>query len=240
MSVLNMQVVHPSWAPVINTALAAMDQDYLATLQTTTDWLPGAEKIFNAFSLPLDDMRYILFGESPYPRPASANGFAFWDNAVHDLWSNSGLATAVNRATSLRNMIKMLLVAAGGLTSDTSQAAIAQLDKTHYVRTIDELFANFIAHGFLLLNASLVFSTRSVRKDAKAWLPFMTCLLNLLAKEKPGVTLVLFGQVAKTIDTIAPVTLTRIHAEHPYNISFIHNPIVLSFFKPLDLLCLNS
>lgn len=239
MSILNTQIVHPSWSPIINTALAAVNRDYLATLQTQENWLPGAENIFNAFSRPLDDIRYILFGESPYPRQASANGFAFWDNAVHDLWSDSGLTKAVNRATSLRNLVKMLLVAAGDLSAETSQQAIAQLDKTNYVLTIDELFTNFLAKGFLLLNASLVLSPQPVRKDASAWQPFMTTLLQHLANDKPTLRLLLFGQVAKTIDKLAPTTLQRIHAEHPYNISFIHNPVVLNFFKPLNLLQCN-
>ena len=45
-----------------------------------------------------------------------ANGYAFWDAAVNELWSDNGLSKAVNRATSLRNFIKMLLVTEGALS----------------------------------------------------------------------------------------------------------------------------
>ena len=107
--------------------------------------------------MPVAQTHYVLFGESPYPRAKSANGYAFWDAAVTDLWSESGLSKAVNRATSLRNIIKMLLVAEGKLTLvHTGQADIAKLDKTGLIATNAELFQQFLTHGFLLLNATPV------------------------------------------------------------------------------------
>ena len=97
---------------------------------------------------PLSSVRTILFGESPYPREGSANGYAFWDAAVENLWSDSGLSKAVNRATSLRNFIKMLLLARGDLNHDFSQPAIAQLDKSTFHRTADEFFTGLLNKGF--------------------------------------------------------------------------------------------
>src|SRR5687768_2561868 len=105
--------VHPSWHDCLNTALQQMDLTYLEKLKLTENWLPGPEKIFAAFSLPVSKVNYLLFGESPYPRPTSANGYAFWDAAVTELWSPLGMSKKVNRATSLRNFMKMLLVAEG-------------------------------------------------------------------------------------------------------------------------------
>src|SRR5690349_3968920 len=109
----SMASVHPSWQSCLHSALQSMDKAYLDALASTPDWLPGPDKIFNAFSLPVSKVNYLLFGESPYPRAASANGYAFWDAAVSDLWSPQGLSKKVNRATSLRNFLKMLLVAEG-------------------------------------------------------------------------------------------------------------------------------
>src|SRR3990167_11287507 len=111
MSALSFKPVHPSWKACLQRGLAKMSASYLANLQQKENWLPGPNKIFNGFSLPLHSVKYILFGESPYPRFESANGFAFWDASVKELWSISGLSKKVNRATSLRNIIKMLLVA---------------------------------------------------------------------------------------------------------------------------------
>jgi len=230
--------VHPSWQPLVNDALTKVDGEYRKKLAQSQGWLPGVDKIFNAFCQPLADTRYILFGESPYPRPASAIGHAFWDGAVGELWSEQGLCKPVNRATSLRNIIKMLLVARGDLQKqNTSQPAIAALNKANYVTTIDQLFTNFLDRGFLLLNASLVLTEQSVPKDVKAWRPFMDDLLTRLHGSNPHVQLILLGRLAETIDALPSAQgFARFYAEHPYNVSFITNDDVLDFFRPMDLL----
>lgn len=228
-----LQKVHPEWEPLINNAMSKMQSSYLAHLSESDNWLPGKNALFNAFTHPLSQIRYILMGESPYPRAKSANGYAFWDSDVGTLWSDKGLSKQVNRATSLRNMIKMLLNARGDLSTDFSQLAIARLDKTPYVKTINELFLNFIARGFLLLNASLVLSNKNVNQDAKAWKPFIDCLLEQLYEYNPSIKLLLFGKIAQKIDGDKFSVLV---AEHPYNLSFITNPNVVDFFKPLNLL----
>ncbi len=234
----NLNSTDPSWQPCLQKALEQVDSDYLEKLYNTTHWLPGHEKIFNAFSLPIKKVNYVLFGESPYPRSKSANGYAFWDAAVTDLWSNSGLSKTVNRATSLRNMIKMLLVAEGVLKpNQTSQADIANLDKQDFIKTNTELFTHLLEHGFLLLNATLILQPTQVRKDAIAWHPFIKYVLNFLFQQHPQVHLILFGNIANTIDKlINHHQVKKLYAEHPYNLSFIQNPDVLNFFRPLHLL----
>ena len=235
---LNRQIAHQSWQPLLDQALAKMDAHYLDTLRNSKQWLPGHDRIFNAFTLPLNDINYILFGESPYPRPESAIGYAFWDGAVDSLWSEKGLAKSVNRATSLRNFIKMLLIADGALTAaDTTQTAIAAINKAPYIQSIDELFNNMMRHGILLLNISLVLNERIVRKDVKQWHPFMNAILDSVATLRPQTELILFGKLAQTIDNFPSASpLSKLYAEHPYNISFITNPTVIDFFKPMNLL----
>lgn len=238
MTTLSTVPVAPDWINPVQNALRSVPSDYIQRIEQSSTWLPGHENIFNAFSLPLGKTRYILFGESPYPRQLSANGFAFWDAAVDHIWSTSGLATTVNRATSLRNLIKMLLVADDKLSPEnTSQSAIACLDKSKYVDTLAELFANFHQQGFLLLNASLVLSENSVRTDAKVWHHFMQTLLTELAASHPDIQLLLFGKIAEQINKIpAAEQFHQLACEHPYNLSFITNPDVLNFFKPFHLL----
>lgn len=237
MTDLNTDIIDASWRPIFDNALAEVDESYLRALTENGDWLPGANRLFNAFSLPLGDTRYILFGESPYPRADSANGYAFWDAAVHEIWSETGLSKAVNRATSLRNFVKMLLVAEGRLDDDMSQGAIAKLDKSAYIQSCDGLFDNLINRGFLLLNASLVLSTSAVAKDAKAWRPFMAAVIAGLHQYHPQVKLILFGKIAEAIlDLPYAREFDALIAEHPYNLTFIHNPKVLDFFRPLHLL----
>ncbi|STX28319.1 uracil-DNA glycosylase [Legionella beliardensis] len=225
---------HPTWHAILEKSLACMDNDYLDQIQQQTDWLPGLEKLFAAFKWPLTNIQYILLGESPYPRAESANGYAFWDNAVNAIWSAKGLSKEVNRATSLRNFIKMLLLARGDLKpDDLSQDAIAKLNKTHYCQTAHDLFLTMLNKGFLLLNATLVLS-QPVRLHAKQWRPFMASLLTQLADYNSSIQLILFGYFAAQVPETA--LFKGLRSEHPYNISFITNPEVLDFFRPLDLL----
>lgn len=226
--------VHPEWRPLLNSCLETMDSRYLTHLCQDSGWLPGKNALFNAFSQPLSMTQYILFGESPYPRSESANGYAFWDANVSEIWSEKGLSKAVNRATSLRNLIKMLLVARGDLTDDLSQQAILKVDKSYLVRHLGQVFENFIAQGFLLLNASLVLSNESVNHDALHWQGFMDQLLFQLSQIKPSIKLLLFGKIANRIN--GQQSFDCLKAEHPYNLSFIKNADVLEFFKPYDLL----
>lgn len=228
--------VHLSWQPLLEQALAEMEPLYLQNLEQS-HWLPGKDAIFKAFSLPRAKTRYVLLGESPYPRAVSANGYAFWDGAVTDLWSDKGLAKAVNRATSLRNLLKMLLLIDGKLNADNlTQSAIAELPKSDLIQTLPALFERLLQQGFLLLNASLVLSDRPVKQDAKAWLPFMLHVLRQLSAEQP-ITLILWGGIAHVIDKEPSLAhVPREVAEHPYNLSFIHNPKVQDFFRPMRLL----
>lgn len=239
--VFNLNQVDDSWRECLERGMAQMDQLYLKRLYQSADWLPGCQNVFNAFSHPLGDVKYILFGESPYPRIESANGYAFWDACVHELWSESGLNKQVNRATSLRNLIKMLLVASGRLPPhNTTQLAIAEIEKSDLVQTNAELFANFIASGFLLLNATPVLQSRwvsSPQKDARQWRPFIKELLECIVQKKPNVCFIFLGNIATQIDKILTIHPShKIYAEHPYNVSFITNPTVLNFFRPLQLL----
>ncbi len=234
----SLAAIDSSWQSILDTASTQLAPEYINYLRERDDWLPGHAALLSAFSLPLPKVNYILFGESPYPRAASANGYAFWDAAVADLWAPTGLSKAVNHATSLRNFIKMLCVCHGLLNpEDTSQTAIAVIDKTPLITTIGELFNKLMQCGFLLLNATLVLSQRGVKKDAKAWQPFMGKVLHELYAKRPNIELILCGRVAQMIDALPSAQgFRKLYAEHPYNLSFIHNPEVQAFFRPFNLL----
>ncbi len=234
----NFSAIDPSWLPLVQSAFKAVCPDYKHSLLENPNWLPGPAALFNAFSLPLPHLKVILFGESPYPRAISANGYAFYDASVDTLWSPTGLSKRINRATSLRNIVKMLLLAEGLLSAeDLSQPAIAALDKSKLIQTLPQLFARLAENGFLLLNASLVLSEKPVETDTKSWQPFMAKLLCLISKSVPKTELLLWGRLAKAIDAFPESRDFRRHyAEHPYNLSFIHNPEVLAYFRPLHLL----
>lgn len=237
---LNQTHYHPSWHNALETGLKNMNPVYLQSLLDDNNWLPGIQNIFNAFRLPMNDVKFVLLGESPYPRAESANGYAFWDQAVGSLWSETGFSKAVNRATSLRNFMKMLLVADKQICIENmQQATIAKLDKQHLIQTNRELFEKLLQHGFLLLNASLTLETKNVKTSAQHWQPLLKNVFHAFSKKPP--ILLLFGNIAQhSAKEVNVMHFPNIIAPHPYNLSFISHGDVIKLFKPLQLLKKNA
>lgn len=237
----------PSWHAILARGLQAVaeaDPTYLPEL-VHDDYLPTEGRLFAAFAQPFNAVRYVLVGEGPYPRAASATGVCFMDGAVQGLWSPEGLSKQVNRATSLRNFIKMLLVADGLLAADqTSGTALVPVSLkarsigSPWIQSLDALQTNLQRHGFLLLNAALVFRAHvAPLKDARAWQPLVNVVLSALAQSNAPPTLVLWGKIAVQLQALPAVALLpQLIAEHPYNLSFIQNPTMQKFFGPMHLL----
>ncbi|MBC7859719.1 MAG: uracil-DNA glycosylase [Burkholderiaceae bacterium] len=236
-----------SWRPILIQgleAVAAADPAYLPAL-AADHYLPTGQRLFAAFALPLDAVRYVLVGEGPYPRAESATGVCFMDGAVGSLWSEGGLSKPVNRATSLRNFMKMLLVADGQLLiGDTGGAALAPVAAKARaggaIQTLADLQRNLTRHGFLLLNAALVFRPHVAPPlEALAWQPFLQVVLNALADcaGKAAPTLVLWGKIAAQLKRLpATARLPQVACEHPYNLSFIGNAAMQELFGAMRLL----
>lgn len=226
------------WDNILKEAYASLDSTYRIYLETDKNYYPNTLNYFNAFkTLPRNRVKYILFGQDPYPRAESAGGYAFIDEKVTSIFSNTGLSKEVNRATSLRNFIKMALLARGDLSQENiSQEAIAKIDKIFLINSIHELRINFEKNGVLLLNTALIFSDKkSSAKHVKAWRPFMKTILHSLEEEHPK--LILFGNQAKDLKSkLSLETFETIEVEHPYNQSFIFNENVLKLFEPMHLL----
>ena len=239
--------VHPEWRDILNQALATLDPDYLHSLIDDDDWLPGPDHLLAAFRRDRQGVSYLLIGESPYPRRESANGIAFYDAAVGALWSEKGLSKAVNRATSLRNIMKTALLAEGLLHKDAAgkipQSAIAAIDKQPLIKTLDEFFANLQQAGFLMLNATPVLhSRRKPLQEARYWQAFLERLLASIAEQAAApITLLLWGKIAQQIDALtSPMNYHKLVCEHPYNLTFIDNPAMLALFAELAPLQRNS
>jgi uracil-DNA glycosylase len=250
--------VDVSWQSIVRLSLREMQQsypDYFFSL-SQTDFLPDVDKLFAAFSVPMTQVKFVLFGEGPYPRRASATGFCFMDGMIDSLWSDqlgAGFSKSVNRATSLRNFLKMCLVAEGSLSADnTSIEAIASIAKqSHFdhfplVRTMQDLQNNFLKHGFLLLNAALIFRPEvKPTIEAKPWQILHRHVLAALARQNKEQTqavtqLILWGKVAEQIsmmvDPMDVDHLPSLFAEHPYNLSFIQNTGMQELFSKLRIL----
>jgi uracil-DNA glycosylase len=240
-----LNLAHPSWRPHLISGLEAVahaNPAYLPAL-AVDHYLPTEQRLLAAFALPLAQVRYVLVGEGPYPRAASATGVCFMDGAVGELWCDSGLSKPVNRATSLRNFMKMLLVAGGQLQpDDTGGAAMAPVAvaarENGSIQTLQQLQANLTAQGFLLLNAALVFRPHVAPTiEARAWLPFLQTILAALADRPAPPTLVLWGKIAEQLKRLPETArFAQACAEHPYNLSFIQHAGMQQLFGPMELL----
>jgi len=244
-----LDLADPSWRPHLVQGLEAVmaaNPGYLPAL-AEDDYLPTQGRLFAAFAQPLEKVRYVLVGEGPYPRADSATGVSFMDGAVGELWSEAGLSKPVNRATSLRNFMKMLLVADGQLQQDdTGGAAMAPVAaaarSNGSIGTLAQLQDNLTAQGFLLLNAALVFRKHvAPAVDARGWLPFLQTVLGVLAEVDAPPTLVLWGKIAEQLRKLPQTErLPQVYAEHPYNLSFIGHQGMQRLFGPMQLLRLRT
>ena len=230
--------IDPSWKIILGNALDALPEDYVLFLENSKDYFPPKEMFLQAFSnLPKESVRYILFGQDPYPRQKSATGYAFIDGAVENIFSSTGLSREVNRATSLRNFIKMLLVSDGKLKCDNlTQDAIISVDKSNYITTMMQLRENFEREGVLLLNTALIFTEKTEsKKHIKIWKAFLESMLMQLKDISP--TLILFGTHAKELQRLNGVDRFKmILLEHPYNHTFVCNNEALDLFGKMKLL----
>ncbi len=231
------QNIHPSWQSIVEYAFEAFDADYLAYLQNDDTYFPNRQNFLNAFkTLPLHETKYILFGQDPYPREESAIGYAFIDGKVKSIFTENGLSKEVNRATSLRNFVKMLLLCEGALKDDFTKEAVSRVDSSGYIQTIQQLRENFEKNGVLLLNMALVFSTKAEsKKHIQKWRGFVKRLLASL--DGNDIELILFGKIAEEVERLDEAKHFRKHfLPHPYNISFITDSKAHALFKPMQLL----
>lgn len=224
--------VDKSWQGIIDNCLNSLDEEYLKFLHVNKEYFPNKQNFLNAFkTLPKENTKTILFGQDPYPREKSAIGYAFIDGMVEEIFSQNGFSKRVNRATSLRNFLKMQLKAEGFLGEDVSQGAIANLEKKGLITSIMDLKNNFEKEGILLLNRALTFTKKEdTFLHVKMYKPFVKTFLESLKDDK--LELILFGNEAKSIEKLLPIehNFTLIKTMHPYNVSFINDENVLNYF----------
>jgi uracil-DNA glycosylase len=229
--------VDPLWREILDDSLSSLSPKYLEFLQNDDTYFPDINNFLNAFkTLPLDKTKYILFGQDPYPRQESAIGYAFIDGKVKSIFSENGLSKEVNKATSLRNFIKMAFVCKDELKDDFSKEAVAKIDKTPYIKSIHELKENFEKNGVLLLNMALVFTAKEdSKKHVKEWNSFVKKLLFNL--QNRDIELILFGKMAEVLEKLEETKSFKKHTmPHPYNIGFITDKNAHRLFKPMNLL----
>ena len=220
---------HESWRGFLRDALGRMDPVSIQRLEENPGWLPGYDKCFAAFCVPRECVKVVWLGESPYPRPESANGFSFWDANIQCVFgSNGGLSAEVNKVASLRNLFKAWFVATGRLQKDaTSKDHIPDMPKDGLAVNVAEVFENGLREGWLWLNTGLSLYTgpNAEKKEVQIcrWLPLVESVLQ--DASRGGAEIVLLGEKARKFELSVdnPITFGHLRPEKFVQDEGVHN-----------------
>ena len=224
-----LQPVHASWIDLLREQLQCLDHAFADELEADPAWLPGADRCLAAFAVPRGDVRVVWLGESPYPRTDSATGLSFQDGAVGEIFRDDGrLAVGINRATSLRNVLKAWFVATNRLdVGATSSRHVKNMDRDGIVARLDEVFDRGRQCGWLWLNAGLSFRpARPKAAQIRAWEPLVNFVLRDVSARSARVALM--GRFAERFE---PASAEPLLSVHPRREEFIENPDVRELLR---------
>ncbi|MXW50084.1 MAG: hypothetical protein F4Z84_07495 [Gammaproteobacteria bacterium] len=204
--------VHPSWRNLLCEQLQNLDEAFAEELEADPHWFPGADRCLAAFSVSRFDVRVVWLGESPYPRQESATGLSFQDGAVDEMFRSDGrLAVRINRATSLRNVLKACFVATDRLAvGQTSSDHVRLMDHNGLVTRLGEIFDRGQQSGWLWLNAGLSLRPELPRTaQIRNWEPLVNAVLQDVSAR--GARVALMGKFAERFEPVCHNPLVSVH-----------------------------
>lgn len=176
------------WIQVVDTESLAPILKYLQT--TSIPYTPFSHLVFRAFwECNYSKLRVVIVGQDPYPQEGVAQGIAFANNPSVNagLWSPS------------------LQVIENTLQGDDLP-----------FHSFDSMLIDWCKQGILLLNSALTTEVNNIGSHTMLWRPFISKLLDNLAKQKPNVIFVLLGSQAQSFAPyIAKHGCTIVKAPHP-------------------------
>jgi uracil-DNA glycosylase len=190
--------------------------DFLSRFESI---LPEYSLLFNVFNfVSPEKVRCVVYGEDPYPRKTSACGIAFWDKEINQ-WNQK------TRGSSLKNILKALLVAKGWADYDTTIERCRTIASCKAVKSPPELFEHWLNQGVFLINTALTYSGQA-QKNAhfQFWKPFHETLIRRLNERSSSPYYVLWGKHAASRESLILKNIDNpnkiIKQNHP---TFIHH-----------------
>lgn len=169
-----LELVHPSWIPVLETEHPALEAltEFLSEENTAgRPWLPAADNILRAFWQPFDEVRVLIMGQDPYPTPGHAVGLSF-----------SVASDVQPLPRSLANIYRELC----------SDLGCAQPQNGDLQPWVDQ--------GVLLLNRVLTVESGTAGSHrGKGWERITETAIRALAQRKIPLVAILWGNDAQTI-----------------------------------------
>jgi uracil-DNA glycosylase len=186
-------LVAPDWAEAlgpVDERIAAMGQFLRAEIAAGRAYLPAGDHIFRAFHRPLKDVRVLIVGQDPYPRPGHPIGLSFAVDAhVRPL------------PPSLRNIYQELGTDLG-LTMPAHGDLTAWADR-----------------GVMLLNRVLtVRPGEAASHRGRGWEEVTACAIDALARRGGPLAAILWGRDAQSLKAaLGPVPW--VESVHPSPLS---------------------
>lgn len=155
-----------------------------------------APSVFNAFSMPVDDVKVIIVGKSPYPQKENACGYAFaipQADRKYDQWP-----------ASLKVLTDALVNTYGIEFVGPPNAYI------------DPTLSEWRSQGVLLLNAALTCIERDPSSHEVLWQPFTTQLFTWLNETRSGLIWWFMGDDAKSFSHLVfDLAHHKFFSQHP-------------------------
>ena len=217
------------WRDHVAEWLDAVDERFLETLEADV-WWPGVDSCLKAFTGDVCP-RVVWLGESPYEGEGRATGLSFLDGTVGALFCGDALDASINKATSLRNILKAWFRADCRLHEGcTNKEHVQAMRKDGLAQQLNEVFEHGIKYGWLWLNAGLSIGG-SLDKSAHVcgWRPFVS--RAIASASEVNATVVLLGDWAKTYRSDVAAERPLVEAPHPRNESFVEDASMREFLR---------
>ena len=168
--------VHESWVPLLHSL--AYKEPLVSFLNSLNEisYQPEYKKIFKVFEMPVEDIKLVILGQEPYPRPGDAIGTAY---AV----SEKSVMPVI-----LRNIEKELYKTEGIRIMNDDNDIVDQSWKT---------LNHWTEQGVFLLNTALTVETANAGSHLKYWKEFTDMIISFISHENPCVWM-LWGSQALT------------------------------------------
>jgi uracil DNA glycosylase len=178
--------------------------------------IPKRENTFRALNEINGEIKVVIFGQDPYPREESANGIAFFDNAIKN-WDDK-------LSPSFRNLIKNVLICESMLKTTSKIVELRNVLKKNKIISPPEWFKHTQEQGVCWLNIALTFESKdTLNKHTTFWKNIIKeIILEIIKNSKNGLVFVLWGGHAKKLKSFIPKDkkIKFVEANHPSVESF--------------------
>lgn len=199
--------VHDSWGVFFNNHIEELEK---IERLIGSDFTPTGANVFKIFKLPLNEIKFVIIGQDPYPQRGVATGRSF--EVINDSW------TYVNRS------LEAILVS---IHYHVTGELIAYCDiiqriksKDWNIITPDRIFVQLESQsGCFFLNKTLTCEVNKKNSHERIWNDFTTNLVKYISKNTKS-RWILWGSYAQTLESLIENKDSIIKAKHPAYFSY--------------------